>query len=160
MTENTDVGFDHPTTGAEAQATALAVTQYIDTVISFPGTIDFRFNDEPANGTGSLANASAITNSAAVGFQPGAVVEHGVNENDVTAPFPGVPDAQGNFDFGYTWNTGLDAPTGSEYDLFSVILHELTHSMGISSALKSDGNPVHLFSPTRLFWARVCRIRP
>ena len=77
VTENTDVGFDHPTTGAEAQATALAVTQYIDTVISFPGTIDFRFNDEPANGTGSLANASAITNSAAVGFQPGAVVEHG-----------------------------------------------------------------------------------
>lgn len=117
------------------------MTQYIDTVISFPGTIYFRFNAEPANGTGSLANASAILNSGAgvMGFQPGAVVEHAVNENDVTAPFPGVPDGQDNFDFGYTWNTGLDAPTGSEYDLFSVILHELTHSMGLASGLRSDG---------------------
>ena len=51
-----------------------------------------------------------------------------------------VADASLLFDFGYNWNSDLGTPTGGEYDLFTVVLHEMTHTLGYLTALDSTGN--------------------
>jgi hypothetical protein len=43
------------------------------------------------------------------------------------------------FDFGYTWNNDLGAVAPGEFDLFSTLLHEVTHGLGIASLTTSGG---------------------
>ena len=43
----------------------------------------------------------------------------------------------------FTWNTNLTLnATSSQYDLYSVVLHEITHALGFNSLLNKDGNSV------------------
>lgn len=42
------------------------------------------------------------------------------------------------------WNTNLLAnPNTNQYDLYSVVLHEITHALGFTSLLKEDGKSVY-----------------
>lgn len=46
-----------------------------------------------------------------------------------------------NFSSGMSWNTNLSsAPTAGQTDLYSVIMHEMLHSMGFQSLINYDGN--------------------
>jgi hypothetical protein len=51
-----------------------------------------------------------------------------------------MPDIIVTFDFGYTWNSDLDAPMSSEYDLGTLVLHELTHGLGFTGLTDAAGN--------------------
>jgi hypothetical protein len=51
-----------------------------------------------------------------------------------------MPDIQVTVDFAYNWNSETDDPLHNEFDFFSVILHELTHGLGILSLANSDGS--------------------
>ena len=57
-------------------------------------------------------------------------------------PFAGVPDATVRVDFGYNWNSDLDDPAGDEFDLYTVLLHEVTHAIGSISSLRSSCAPL------------------
>lgn len=138
VTGDTDFGFDDPTFGASRRATLDAVAAYINTVVDHTATIDFDFELSQSDGSGSLASAGTFFNIAP-GFTNGYLFEHATSGID---PSGSNPDGFGVFDFGYTWNSETDAPTGGEYDLFSVALHEITHSMGFISLVSASGQSV------------------
>src|SRR5690606_37424583 len=97
-------------------------------------------------GSGSLASAgsSYAIFSGQTGFVDPLVMTRANGGSD---PFPEAPDGFATFDFGnfilggnvYAWNSELDAPTSSEFDLYSVALHELTHALGFASVIRVDG---------------------
>ncbi len=138
VTGNTNVGFDDPTEGADRQATFEAVLAYIDSVLNeSPATaIDVNVNVSETDGTSFLAQCGTFF-SGGTQFTNGAAFEHITTGVD---PFGGSPDINATFDFGYTWNSELDAVGGAEFDLATVTLHEITHGLGFLSLCSSSGN--------------------
>lgn len=145
VVNNTNVGFDDPTFGAARQATVLATMTYLSGVLADTGTCDIIFENSQTDGSGFLA-AAGTSYFLVAGFAPGFAFEHITTGTD---PDGGDADIGVTFDFGYTWNSELDAPTGGEFDLFSTTLHEVTHGLGIASLANSDGSSA--FSPTPVF---------
>jgi hypothetical protein len=132
----TGFGFDDPTLGAARKATIDAVLQYIGTVITNPGALDVEFQVSTNTGTGFLAFAGPFYPTSTPGFFPGTAFEHITTGID---PDNAIPDIRVTVNFGYPWNSEVDNPGPGEYDLFSVMLHELTHGLGILSNTNSTG---------------------
>jgi hypothetical protein len=136
---DTDFGFDDPVEGATRRATVDAVLAYLNTVLNHTCTIHIVFNQSwnvPAATT--LASAGTIF-FVENGFQGGIALEHITTGID---PAPGNPDIIGTFNFGKTWNSGLDDPAPGEVDLFSVLLHEFTHGLGVTGLIDATGESV------------------
>lgn len=136
VVNNTNVGFDDPGLGAVRQATVLSVFDYINTVVDENGAAEFRFNNSQTDGNGALASAGPFFFSTP-GFTNGFLFDHATTGDD---PFPDFPDATSTVDFGYNWNSDLSNPAGNQFDLFTVLLHEVTHAMGFLSLLQSNGS--------------------
>ncbi|MDA7977597.1 MAG: hypothetical protein MPJ50_02365 [Pirellulales bacterium] len=136
VVNNTNIGFDDPTLGATRRSTALAVFDYINTVVDEDGTAEVRFNNSQDDGSGFLASAGPFFFTTP-GFTNGLLFQHAKSGIDPTGL---VPDAQATVDFGWNWNDDLGAPALNEFDLFSVLLHEITHTMGYLSLLDASGN--------------------
>jgi hypothetical protein len=100
--------------------------------------------DSENDGGGFLAGAGPRNFTGPNGFTNGFFFDHATTGTD---PFGGVEDARAVFDFGFTWNSDTDAPTGSEYDLYTVSLHEITHTMGFLSQLDASGNGLNGTNP-------------
>ncbi len=132
----TGIGFDDPTAGDERQATVNSVLQYINSEIQANGTVDLEFTNSQNDASGFLGAAGPFYNVGPNGFANGFVFDHA---NTGVDPNPTVPDAQVTFDFGYNWNSGIGAPAGDEFDIYSVLLHELTHAMGFLSLVSAAG---------------------
>ena len=139
VTSSTGVGFDDPTLGAARRQIFQDTLDYIDSVLDETGTVDLLVNASQTDGTGFLASAGPYFFSSPAGFYNGFVYDHVRTGSD---PTPLVADATLTFDFGYNWNSDLGTPTGGEYDLFTVVLHEMTHTLGYLTALASNGNSV------------------
>jgi hypothetical protein len=129
---NTGNGFDDPTFGATRVSTVNSVLAYIDSELDLPGALDLRFLNSETDGGGFLAAAGPLFFTGPNGFQNGTAFTHLTTNVD---PIVGDDDARVTFDFGYTWNNDLSAPTVSEFDLFTVTLHEVTHGLGFLSLL-------------------------
>ena len=136
VVNTTGVGFDHGTLGESRRNTFNAALTYIDTVLDHSGTADIVVEDSQTDGSGFLAAAGPYLSTTPNGFQNGYMFEHVTTGTD---PSAGSPDASVTFDFGYTWNSETDAPGGSEFDLMTVSLHEVTHSLGFLSLVGADG---------------------
>ena len=136
VVNNTGVGFDDATLGATRQSTFLSVTNYLNTVLDANGSVDFLVNNSETDGGGSLASSGPYFFGGPDGYQNGLLFQHATTGIDPTGA---VPDALATFDFGYNWNSDLSSPTGGEVDLFTVALHEVSHSLGFLSLLNSDG---------------------
>jgi Fibronectin type III domain len=135
VVNNTNIGFDDPALGATRQATVNAVLAYIDSVIDESGTVQILFQNSLNTGTGALASAGAyywVTN----GFQGGFAYDHITTGID---PSGSVPDINATVNFGYTWNSDTGSPGGGETDLYSVLLHEITHGLGIATLVLDSG---------------------
>ncbi len=138
VTGNTGVGFDHPSAGALRRATFEAVLAYLDSVLYESGTCDIRVEQSETSGTGFLATGGPRYHfSASSGdyFLPGDAFEHITTGIDPG----GGPDVVITVNFGYTWNGGTDPVQPGEMDLYSVLLHELTHGLGVLSLSDADG---------------------
>lgn len=129
-------GFNDPVEGATRRATVEAVANYVNTVVDHNGAVDINWNTSfnvPASSTLASMGAFYFLND---GYSNGFVFEHATTGID---PAGGV-DGSGQVNFGRNWNSGLGAPAGNQFDLFTVVLHELTHAMGFASLIEPDGS--------------------
>lgn len=131
------VGFNDPTHGTNRKAVMTAVLTYIASQLDETGGIcDVEVTASEFGADGFLAAAGPFY-STVNGFFPGSAFTHITTGVD---PFPGAtPDIQVTVDFGYTWNNDTGPVAPGEYDLYSVLLHEITHGLGILSLTKSNG---------------------
>lgn len=134
---STGFGFDDPTLGATRRGTVEAVATYLNSVLDHDGTADLRW-DESQNSAGSSTLASfGSLYFLNAGFSNGLVFEHITTGND---PSLGTPyDGIGRINFGRNWNSDLDSPTSGQFDLFTVVLHEITHGLGYASLINETG---------------------
>lgn len=133
--EATGVGFDDPELGQARRATLWAVLDYMASVLDVPGQADLFVRASQTDGLGALAAAGPFL-APESGFQGGFVFEHLQTGVD---PVPDTPDGTVSVDFGFRWNAELDAPAPDEHDLFTTLLHEVTHALGFFSVVASDG---------------------
>ncbi|MCB9769148.1 MAG: hypothetical protein H6752_13205 [Candidatus Omnitrophica bacterium] len=133
----TGVGFDDPIYGPDRLATVNAVLDYIDSILLDDGQLDVEFDQSLVDDTQSiLASAGPFFPSGPNGVEPGRAFTHITTGID---PSPSVPDIHVTVNFGFKWNSETDDPAGDEFDLYSVLLHELTHGLGFLSLIDSDG---------------------
>lgn len=131
----TGVGFDDAMDGADRRARLEDALAYVGEAVGEAGTLDVLVNASQTDATGFLAAAGTGFDEA-VGYQNGSAffrLENGFKQ--FASPEIGI-----TVDFGYTWNSGIDAPLGTEYDLISVLVHEVTHGMGILSLSDANGD--------------------
>lgn len=130
----TGVGFDDPDSGTSRRETLENVLLYLSSVLDVPGTADFVVRASQTDGSGALASAGPYL-FPMTGFQGGLVYEHLTTGVD-----PLADDADGtvSVDFGYPWNANTGSPSAIEFDLYSALLHEVTHALGIISIAGSD----------------------
>jgi PKD repeat protein len=131
------VGFDDPTHGPDRRSVVLYVLDYIERTlnVSSGATIDVHFNASETDGGGSLAYAGTYF-SQSPGFQGGYCQQHITTGTD---PSVSVVDIYCTVDFGHPWYVGTGTPAFSEYDFYSVMLHEMTHGLGFLSLAEHDG---------------------
>ena len=137
--DGTNFGFDDPTDGATRKATLEAVLTYISTVINHSATIEIRCEtSENSPGSSALAHAGTLypLSSNPTDFEPGLAFE---NITTGTDPAPGFDDILIEVNFGKTWNSDMGAPGPGEFDLFSVLLHEVGHGLGFTSLMDVNG---------------------
>ncbi|CAB1276402.1 PEP-CTERM sorting domain-containing protein [Candidatus Nitrosacidococcus tergens] len=165
---NTGVGFDDPTIvgpndltlGQERQNTLQAVFNYLNTVIDETGTFNLEVNssllpDNPNSSNIVAPQFPLVYNGLSIESSPDDIlaqggsyyaIQNGFNSGltfeDITTGstlYPGVPDADIQFNFSQNWNSGLGQPDSDQYDLFTVALHEITHDLGFDSFISETG---------------------
>lgn len=137
--DSSGFGFDDSTEGAKRRATVSAVGDYLNTVLDENGSVDLLWlasTNEPSGSTLGAMGSSYFTNQ---GVDDGLVFKHITTGVD---PLGGEVDGGGRINFGRNWNSDHTATTGgSEFDLFTVVLHEITHALGVSSLIdETDGS--------------------
>jgi hypothetical protein len=143
-----DSGFDDPILGEKRRDCACEVFKYIESVIdiNLNGTdlddkINFIFykSDFPASST-VLAYAGAFQNNDFISLNPG-IYGGNVHEKITTG---NDPDEDFMFDgyirvnFNYNYQLCNSSNFDCRYDLFSIILHEVGHSLGLISFIGED----------------------
>ena len=135
---NTNFGFDDPSLGTTRRATFEAVLTYLADVLNHTATVDV-VCEQSINvpGSSGLASAGTYYNISTNGFKPGAGYTRITTNVD---PFSTVPDIFVEVNFGKNWNSGLSQPGVFEFDLFTVLIHELGHGIGLTSLIGADGS--------------------
>lgn len=131
-------GFADPTFGATRQTTVNSVFSYLATQIDGRGSANITWNTSLNVNTGILGSFGPNGFVSQAGsFQNGAVY----NRVRSGASTFGNPDGDGqiNFHTSINWNNTTAAPTASQYDLYSVVLHEVLHGHGFLSNTNSAG---------------------
>lgn len=136
----TGVGFDDPVSGDARRATVRSVFTYLSSVLDVPGTGDFLVLASQTDGSGPLATAGPFL-SPATGFQGGFVYEHLTTGVD---PRGDSLDGTVSVDFGYAWNSDTDLTSEIEHDLYTALLHEITHALGFFSVAGPDARSLLL----------------
>jgi autotransporter-associated beta strand protein len=134
-------GFNDPTVsgsttvGELRRDTVKAATNYLNTIVDARGTVDFNWRVSTLDGS-NFANAGTFFSWPGQNPVVGQVFRQAMGNT-------GSGDAGfGNLDFSHNWfasGLGTDNPAFEQYDLQSVVLHELTHSMHFAALMSSDG---------------------
>lgn len=136
---NTDAGFDDPSEGAARRATIVAVLAYINGVLNenTGASIDVRFNVSSNNPMGGSLAAAGTFFPIQDGFHSGVAHQHITSGAD---PSGSVVDIFCTVNFGHKWNSDhTQDPAGDEFDLFSNMLHEMTHGLGLITLSDANG---------------------
>ncbi|MCK5557759.1 MAG: hypothetical protein KAJ01_05245, partial [Candidatus Hydrogenedentes bacterium] len=129
VVNGTGIGFDDPAFGTARRETVELALEYLDLMLNETGAVDIVFEESLIDGTEFLATAGTFFTLDA-GFTNGVAFDHITTGVD---PDAGVPDIYVTVDFAWDWNLGSGAPSGFQLDLLSVLIHELTHGLGLLS---------------------------
>ncbi len=129
------IGFDDPASGADRRARVVDILIYLNSVLHESGACDILFLESLHLGTETLASAGTYFDGTP-GFTNGYAFEHITTG---VAPSDSVPDIEGTVDFGWPWYQGTDTVPNDKVDLFSVLLHEMTHGLGLISVPNASG---------------------
>lgn len=135
-------GFNDNALGADRQAVVLRVLDYISHVMNYrSGTLDILFAQRAADDPDYLAYGGTYfpVDNVPTGFYGGDAYTHLTLGID---PDTSQEDLYCYVNFNYSWNTGTGLPASTQYDLASVLLHELTHGLGMVSLLQANGTSV------------------
>ncbi len=137
--DNTNAGFDSFADGATRRARVTETLTYVADVINETGTLDVVVELSLDSGAGFLAAAGTF-NPCADGFFEGSTLKR---LSSGTKPFGGFEEIFVQVDFFFNWNEDTGAPAGNEFDLLTILLHEVTHGLGFFSL--TDPSGVSLF---------------
>ncbi len=133
----TGYGFDDPTAGATRRATIEQAVAYYANIITNTGSADIEIQ-ESENISGYALAWGGQYYFSTPGFQNGTVWRHIITGVD---PSSTLADGLVTYNFYYTFNDDYNRlPTSSEYDLYTVSIHELGHAFGFTSMSNSDGS--------------------
>lgn len=130
VTASSGIGFDDATTGADRRQALQDVGDYIGGLLDHNATITYTVSASQTDGTGALASAGS---SYGLSFETNAIRGSSLAEaiqGDQTAT-----QGQMRVDFGYNWHVGTSAPGNSAFDFRTVLLHEISHSLGFASVI-------------------------
>ena len=133
--ENTNTGFDDPSMGATRRAVVNDVLDYLGSVLNESGVCDINF-EIPDVPEGALAYAGTFFSGLSLPFSNGYAFEHITTGVD---PRGDMIDIYVGVGWNWPWYLGTGTPAISQLDLRTVLLHEITHGLGIMSLSKSTG---------------------
>lgn len=140
VVNNTDKGFDDPNLGEQRRNVLAKAFAYYAGIIDNQGTADIEIQESFFQSSNAPFAYSASYYYSSKGFNDGLVAAHLINGYD---PAAGLPDGFIKFNFGsgfnYNYNT-TSAPSSSQYDFYTVALHEIMHVLGFSSFCAHDGS--------------------
>ena len=134
---NTGEGFDDDALGADRRAVVTDVTDYLSSVIDSPGTIDLQVQNSWDIDNGPLGNGGTYFFDGPPGYSSGLAQQHAETGQK---PFNGIADAFLRLNFAYDYNLSDADPASNQFDLFSVVLHEIAHGLGFITLLDQNGN--------------------
>jgi hypothetical protein len=137
VADGNNFGFDCPVDGATRQARVWDALAYLTTVLAGEsGQADIHFPESVDIPGAYLAVGGSLYPVSPNGFYNGAVFEYITTG---TKMFPGYPDGYVTFNFNYDYYAGTGTPGASQFDFWSIVLHEVTHALGFASLVSSDG---------------------
>ncbi len=146
VVQGTGKGFADPSLGATRRNTVQAVLNYIGAQFDETGSCQIEFKVSQTDGSGALATGGPLFFVSGPYEQP-FPLKHITTGSD---PWMGSPDLEVTVDFGWPWHNDTATPVPSgKLDLYSVLLHEITHGLGIISLGTSTGQSE--FSPNVVF---------
>lgn len=130
-------GFDDASNGAARRARLADTLTYAADVLNETGTLDIYVRPSLNSGASFLARAGTYF-SGTPGFQTGSAF---TRIDSASKPFINTEEIYVEVDFhaSFNWYSGTGNPGGSQYDLQSVLLHEVTHGLGILTLSEADG---------------------
>ncbi len=139
VVNNTNKGFDDPDLGEQRRNVLSKAFAYYASVLNIPGKADIEIQESFFQNSSAPFAYSASYYFSSKGFNDGLVASHLINDYDAAA---GLPDGFIQFNFGsafnYNYNT-TSAPSSSQYDFYTVALHEILHVLGFTSFCAHDG---------------------
>ncbi len=136
--------IDHPvlgrtTLGALRRRTVCEVLAYVAGTIVVRGTPDIIVRGSQTDGSGFLAAAGPFFINTVNGYTGGTLFDHITAGVDPT-PAPGSYDGMIIVDFGFSYHEDWSTDPGNRLDLYSIMLHEVTHALGFLSLTAPDGS--------------------
>ncbi len=135
--QDINTGFNDPTLGPQRKAILQSALEYIASVLNVPGgVVDINASSVYLAGQ-YLANAGPIVvwyEPIIPGINNGCVFQHLLN-GSVDPNGPTLPDMQLTVNWNYTYNLDADDPGPMEFDLLSVLIHEITHGIGFLASI-------------------------
>lgn len=131
-------GFDDPAQGAARRKALEESLAFAGSMLGVesPVVIDVTVEESLDEAISMLAHAGTFYPSVAPGIYKGHAAVHIQSGFD---PDPAMVDIAMQFNFRHRFHTAASAPLPNTFDLRSVVIHELTHALGMASMLGPDG---------------------
>lgn len=135
--QDVNTGFNDPVLGAQRKQVLLNALEYVADVLNTPGgRLDLNVSSVVIAGQ-FLANAGPIvvwTLPLTPGINNGCAYQHLLN-GSVDPNGPSYPDMQLTVNWNYNYYLGTGTPAYNQYDLLSVLIHEITHGIGFLASI-------------------------
>lgn len=141
-----DSGFFDGTLGDQRRQALSEVAAYVGSVLNYSGTIDLTVQESFSDSTSTVLASAGPYAALTGGYNNGLPYRHVTTGED---PFDRVPDAFVVVNFGHSYYLGTDPGgiTTTQFDFRTVLLHELTHTLGVLTFIDADGGSRHDPSP-------------